>query len=156
MRHSQRNYVMKYKLFVLSVLALTLSSCAARQTAGQTPPQPRQPPTLRTIFIPAMNGYETNVASAIKAADVPVDIIAEKTRADLQVRPTFSDSGGIADVLYEKRTGHAPFSYLDVVDLETNHVLLSYPFLWSDHEDTRSKDAQEFARELKNKLAKAK
>jgi hypothetical protein len=147
---------MKYKLFALSILAATLSSCAARGTAGQTTPQPRQPPTLRTIFIPAMNGYEQNVVSAIRAAGVPVDIIAEKTRADLQVRPTFSNPGGIADVLYEKRTGHAPFSYLDVVELETNRVLLSYPFLWSDHEDTRSKDAQEFARELKNKLAKAK
>jgi hypothetical protein len=156
MRCKTTRYMMKYKLLALSIFALTLSSCAARHTAGQTPPQPRRTPTLRTIFIPAMNGYENNVVSAIKAANVPVDIIAEKTRADLQVRPTFSNSGGIADVLYEKRTGHAPFSYLDVVELETNRVLLSYPFLWSDHEDTRSRDAQEFARELKNKLAKAK
>jgi hypothetical protein len=155
MRYKTTRYTMKYKWIAFLILAFTLASCAARHTAGQTLP-PRQPPTLRTIFIPAMNGYEHNVASAIKAADVPVDIIAEKTRADLQVRPTFSNSGGIADVLYEKRTGHAPFSYLDVVELETNHILLSYPFLWSDHEDTRSRDAQEFARELKNKLAKAK
>src|SRR5580693_2984365 len=94
-RHEMMRYTMKYKLLALSIFALTLSSCAARHTAGQTPPQPRQTPTLRTIFIPVMNGYENNVASAIKAADVPVDIIAEKTRADLQVRPTFSNSGGI-------------------------------------------------------------
>jgi hypothetical protein len=147
---------MRYKLLALAILVATLSACAGRQTAGQTTPQPRPTPTLRTIFIPVMNGYESNVVSAIKAANVPVDIIAEKTKADLQVRPTFSNSGGIANVLYEKRTGHAPFSYLDVVELETNRVLLSYPFLWSDHEDTRSRDAQEFARELKNKLAKAK
>lgn len=156
MMYKTMRYTMKHKLLALSILALTLSSCAARHVAGQTTPQPRQPPTLRTIFIPAMNGYEQNVVRAIQAAGVPLDIIAEKTRADLQVRPTFSNAGGIADVLYEKRTGHAPFSYLDVVELETNHVLLSYPFLWSDHEDTRSRDAQEFARELKNKLAKAK
>jgi hypothetical protein len=140
-------------LLALSILTAALSACAARHTAGQTTPQPRDVPTLRTIFIPAMNGYERNVLSAIQAANVPVDIITEKTKADLQVRPSFSTSGGIADVLYEKRTGHAPLSYLDVVELETNRVLLSYPFLWSDHEDTRSRDAQEFARELKKKLA---
>jgi hypothetical protein len=144
---------MKYKLLALSILAATLSACAARHTAGRTAPQPRDVPTLRTIFIPVMNGYERNVVSAIQAADVPVNIIAEKTKADLQVRPSFSSSGGIAAVLYEKRTGHAPFSYLDVLELETNRVLLSYPFLWSDHEDTRSRDAAEFARELKKKLA---
>lgn len=144
---------MRYKLLALLILAASLSACAARHAAGQTAPQPRDVPTLRTIFIPAMNGYERSVLRAIQAADVPVDIITEKTKADLQVRPTFSNSGGIADVLYEKRTGHAPFSYLDVVELETNRVLLSYPFLWSDHEDTRSRDAQEFARELKKKLA---
>jgi len=143
---------MKYKLLALSILVATLSACAARHTAAQTSPQPRKTPTLRTIFIPVMNGYERNVVSAIQAADVPVDIIAEKAKADLQVRLSFSNSGGIADVLYEKRTGHAPFGYFDVLELETNRVLLSYPFLWSDHEDTRTRDAQEFARELKKKL----
>jgi hypothetical protein len=148
---------MKCKLAVLSILTVVLSSCAARHTAGQTNPQPQAPPTLRSIFIPAMDGYERNVLNAIQAADVPVDIIAERTKADLQVRLSVTNSGGIADVLYEKRTGHAPFRYLDVVELETNRVLLSYPFLWSDHEDTRARDAQEFARELKKKLtAKAK
>jgi len=134
------------------MLAATLTACAARRTAGQTT-LPPETPTLRTIFVPAMNGYERNVTGAIQAANVPVDIIGEKTKADLQVRLTLSNSGGIADVLYEKRTGHAPFSYLDVVELETNRVVLSYPFLWSDHEDTRSGDAAEFARELKKKLA---
>jgi hypothetical protein len=148
---------MRYKLLALSILVASLSACAARHTAGQTTPLPRDVPTLRTIFIPAMNGYERNVLSAIQAADVPVDIIADRTKADLQVRPSFSNSGGsIAGVLYQKSTGHAPFSYLDVVQLETNRVLLSYPFLWSDHEETRNWDAAEFARELKNKLAKAK
>ena len=151
---------MRYRVLAISIVAATLTACAAaRHTAGQTtqPPQPpTESPALRTIFIPAMNGYERNVLSAIQAAGVPVDIIAEKTKADLQVRPSFSTSGGIADVLYEKRTGHAPFSYFDVEELETNRVLLSYPFLWSDHEETRNWDAAEFARELKNKLAKAK
>jgi hypothetical protein len=147
---------MKYKLLALSILAATLSACAARNTAGPTTPRPRETATLRTIFIPAMNGYERNVVSAIRAAGVPVEMIADSTKADLQVRPTFSNSGGIAGVLYQKSTGHAPFSYLDVVELERNHVLLSYPFLWSDHEETRNYDAAEFARELKIKLAKAK
>ena len=147
---------MKYKLLALSILAATLSACAARNTTGPTTPQPRDTETLRTIFIPAMNGYERNVVSAIRAAGVPVEMIADRTKADLQVRPTFSNSEGIAGVLYQKRTGHAPFSYLDAVELERNHILLSYPFLWSDHEETRDYDAAEFARELKNKLAKAK
>jgi hypothetical protein len=147
---------MKYKLLALLILATALSACAARNTAGPTTPQPRDTATLRTIFIPVMSGYERNVVSAIRAAGVPVEMIADSTKAELQVRPTFSNSGGIAGVLYQKSTGHAPFSYLDVVQLETNHVLLSYPFLWSDHEETRNYDAAEFARELKNKLAKAK
>ena len=94
---------MKYKLLAISILAATLSACAARQRRRyRRRRSPERPPTLRTIFIPAMNGYERNVLSAIRAAGVPVDIIADRTKADLQVRPTFANSGGIADVLYEK------------------------------------------------------
>jgi hypothetical protein len=101
-----------------------------------------------------MDGYERNVATAFAAAEVPLGIVTEKAKADLQVRPTFSKSdSSIGAVLYKKQTGHEPFCFLDVVEVETNRVLLSYPFLWTDHEDTRSRDAQEFARELKKKLA---
>lgn len=142
---------MRLATLYLAMFALALSGCAARQPAPQAA-QSRETPSLRTLYIPTMGGYEKNVLSAIRAAGVPVNVIDERTKADLQVRPTFSNEGSIGDVLYQKRTGHAPFSYFDVVELETNRVLLSYPFLWSDHEDTRNRDAQEFARELKKKL----
>jgi hypothetical protein len=100
-----------------------------------------------------MDGYEKNVASAFAAADVPVEIVTDKAKADLQVKPTFSKSdSSIGAVLYKKQTGHEPFSYLDVVEVETNRTLLSYPFLWTDYEVSRIRDGQEFARELKNKL----
>jgi len=145
---------MRYRLLALAIFAAFLSACAAHRTAGPAVQQPAANATLRTIFIPEMSGYEKNVASALHAAAVPVTIVDDSAKSDFQVRPTFSNSGGIADVLYEKRTGHAPFSYLDVLDPETKQVLLSYPFLWSDHEETRNRDAQEFARELKKKLAK--
>lgn len=142
----------RFAPFYLAMLALALIGCAARPAAPQAA-QPRQAPSLRTLYIPTMRGYEKNILSAIRAAAVPVIVIDERSKADLLVRPTFSNGqGSLGDVLYEKRTGHAPFSYLDVVELETNRVLLSYPFLWSDHEDTRNRDAQEFARELKKKL----
>ena len=102
-----------------------------------------------------MGGYERNVLSAIRAAGVPVSVTDEPSKADLQVRPTFPKGGGsIGDVLYQKSTGHAPFSYLDVVETERKRVLLSYPFLWSEHEETRNYDAQEFARELNKKLTR--
>ena len=100
-----------------------------------------------------MDGYEKDVAGAFAAADVPVQIVTDKAKADLQVKPTFSKSdSSIGSVLYKKQTGHEPFSYLDVVEVETNRTLLSYPFLWTDYEVSRIRDAQEFARELKNKL----
>jgi hypothetical protein len=148
----------RYRALVVPMVAATLTACAtARHTAGQTtqPPQaPAESAPRRTIFLPAMDGYEKSVAGALAAADVPVGIVPEKAKADLQVRPAFSRSdSSIGAVLYAKRTGHEPFSYLDVVEVETNRVLLSYPFLWSDFEVTRSRDAQGFARELKKKLA---
>ena len=140
---------------LLLILAVALTACAARHPSVQAAqqPQPGETPVLKTLYIPAMGGYETNVLNAIRAAAVPVNVIDEKAKADLQLRPTFPNGGGsIGDVLYEKRTGHAPFSYLDVVETESNRVLVSFRFLWSDHEDTRNRDAQEFARELKKKL----
>jgi len=97
-----------------------------------------------------MDGYENDVVRALGAAQVPVEIVTDKTKADLQVKPTLSHWE--PSMRIQKATGHAPFSFLDVVDVETNRVLLSYPFLWTDYEVTRSRDAQEFARELKNKL----
>jgi hypothetical protein len=154
-----RRKQMRFATLHLVILAMALTGCAARYTsAGNVhaaqQPQPRDTPALRTLYIPAMGGYEKNVLNAIEAAKVPVNVIDERSKADLQVRPTLPNGrGSMGDVLYEKRTGHAPFSYLDVVELERNRVLLSYPFLWSDHEDTRNRDAQEFARELKKKLA---
>ncbi len=145
---------MRYRLFALAIFSAFLSACAAHHTAGPAVRQPAANATLTTIFIPEMSGYEKNVASALRAAVVPVILVDDRAKSDFQVRLTFPNSGGIADVLSRKSTGHAPFSYLDVVDPETRHVLLSYPFLWSEHEETRNRDAQEFARELKNKLAK--
>jgi hypothetical protein len=145
---------MRHTTLPLLILAVALTACAARHSAAQLaqPSPPGETPTRRTIFIPAMGGYEKNVLTALRAASVPVTLIDDRTKADLQVRPRFPNGGGIGDVLSEKRNGHAPFSYFDVVELEAHRVLLSYPFLWSEHEDTRNRDAQEFARELKKKL----
>jgi hypothetical protein len=143
------------RVLVILILAASLTACASARRATVQVPQQSSPasPTRRTIFIPVMDGYEKNVASAFAAADVPVEIVTDKAKADLQVKPTFSKSdSSIGAVLYKKQTGHEPFSYLDVVEVETNRTLLSYPFLWTDYEVSRIRDGQEFARELKNKL----
>jgi len=145
----------RYGLLALSILATSLTACAsARHTAAQVPQHASTVGlTRRTMFVPLMDGYEKNVVSALSVGEVAVEIVTEKAKADLQIRPTLSKGdSSIGAVLYRKQTGHEPFSYLDVVEVETNRTLLSYRFLWTDYEVSRVRDAQEFARELKNKL----
>lgn len=139
---------MRHKVLAFMIMVSALTVCAAaRPTATQTAPPSAQTLARKTIFIPAMDGYEDYVASAFRSAEVPVDIVTVKSKADLQVRPTFSYSRTA-----QKGTGHEPFSWLDVVEVDTNRTVVSYPFLCTDYEVTRGRDAQEFARELKNKL----
>jgi hypothetical protein len=144
---------MKCKMLALFILAFGFTACAARRTATQSPQTTHASSlnqTRRTLYIPVMDGYEKNVVSALNLGEVPVQIVTEQSKADLQVKPTLSR--WYPGMPVAKGSGHGPFSYFDVVEVETHHTLLSYPFLWTDYEVSRYRDAQEFARELKKKL----
>lgn len=141
---------MKCKMLALSILAIGFTACAARGIATQLPQISSSNQMRKTLFIPTMDGYEKNVITALNLGEVPVQIVTEQSKAELQVKPTLSR--WYPGMAVAKGSGHGPFSYFDVVEVETHHTLLSYPFLWTDYEVSRYRDAQEFARELKKKL----
>jgi hypothetical protein len=145
---------MRYRVFAISIAAVTILAIAMlSRAAAQTAQQPEKSTTRRTLFLPAMAGFERNIIGALRFADAPVDIVTEQADSDLQVKLTRGNSTpGMQALLYRKVTGHDPEDFLDVVDLRTNRVLLTYHFFWTDDGDGRARDAQEFAAELKKKL----
>jgi hypothetical protein len=145
---------MSFARIVASILGVTLAVFLAARAAAQTKQPSARTPERTTIFVPAMNGFEKQLIAAFTAQEVPIDAVTEQAVSDLRVRPTFPNSlPSMEVVLYKKETGHAPFSFLDVVDAKTNRTILTYPFLWTDDQVTRSRDAREFAAELKKKLS---
>src|ERR1700733_13696607 len=133
---------MKPRLVRFALLATTLLV-----GSGATAQQGR-----RTIFLPRMGGFERNVAGALKAQQVPVDVVPEESKPDLKGEFTPAGSlGGTAAVLHEK-TGRYPEDILDVKQVDSRRTLLRYRFFLMDDPDSRARVAVEFAQELRKKL----
>jgi hypothetical protein len=111
------------------------------------------PPERPTIFVPAMSGFERYVSVALQNEEVPVQVVGDQAKADFSAHytPAGAFPGDVA--VYHAKTGRYPEDIIEVVPADTKRILLRYRFYLMEDPDSRARAADEFARELKKKLA---
>jgi hypothetical protein len=111
------------------------------------------PPERQTIFVPAMNGFERYISVALHNEEVPVEVVTTGATADFSAQYTPASAFPGDAAIYHSKTGRYPEDIIEVVPADSRRILLRYRFYLMEDPGSRARAADEFARELKKKLA---
>lgn len=105
----------------------------------------------KNIYIDKMGGFETFLADALKARELPVNVVLERDQPDLKVQ-LGKRLSGYAELIYSKQTGRRSESRLTVIDTATGKALLHFDFHLGRTDEARKRNAERFADTLRRKL----
>ena len=137
--------------FLLVVLMLAAVSGMTQDTAKAVPAGAK-------VFInPMKDGFETNLAEALKAKKVPVEIVTDKSKADFEISGT-SDTkkAGAAKIIFMGSWHSSEQASITLTNLKSGESVWAYAVNKSDSAHGKRSSAEACAKHLKEKIESGK
>jgi hypothetical protein len=111
-------------------------------------------PAGAKVFInPMADGFETNLADALKSKKVPVEIVTEKDKADFEITGTSeSKKAGAAKILITGSWRSREQASITVTNLKSGEAVWAYSVNKSDSAHGKRSTAEACAKHLKEKI----
>jgi len=137
---------MSKRLLLLLTLALAVSGFA--QDAGKSIPAGSK------VFISPINdGFEKNLAEALKAKKVPLEVVTEKEKADFEITGSSeSKKAGAAKILITGSWHSREQASITVTNLKSGEAVWAYSVNKSDSAHGKRSTAEACAKHLKDKV----
>jgi len=130
---------MKAIITVIAGLALALPSMAQDRS---------------TLYVDRMDGMEPYVEKALQDIRLGFNFVEELKRPDLKASLEQKHSAA-GEILYKTKLGRSDTHTLQLWDVDRHEVIASYEFsLTNSSEEARRKAADEFAKRVKEAMAK--
>ena len=111
-------------------------------------------PTGSKVFINPMNdGFEKELITAFEAKKVPLEVVAEKEKADFEISGTSeSKKAGVAKVLIMGSWHSSEQASITVTNLKTGEAVWAYSVNKANSAHGKRSTAEACAKHLKNKI----
>jgi len=131
----------------LGFAALAIGMLAAILTT----PLPAQ--ERKTIYVDRMEGLEPFVEKALLAVELPFDFIEEAKQPELKASLSRMHSA-YGEILYKHKIGRNETHRLELRDVSRNKVIASHTFQLKGDDESRQREAREFAEKVKKSYGK--
>jgi hypothetical protein len=134
-------------LSLLVMLMLAVVSGLAQDSAKAIPAGSK-------VFINTMkDGFETDLADALKAKKVPVEVVTDKEKADFEITGTSeSKKAGAAKILLRGSWRSSEQASITVTNLKSGEAVWAYSVNKSDSAHGKRSTAEACAKHLKEKI----
>jgi hypothetical protein len=149
---------LRRKTTVLSALAVVWATVGAAQTPAQTPPAPaeadmRIPAGSRLYIAPIEGGYDTYLAAAIHKKEVPVILVADKSKADFELSGvTETERAGWAKTIFLASTATNEDASIKIVNLKSGVIVFGYNVHKTNSARGKQSSSEACAKHLKDKI----
>ncbi len=145
-------------LVVPALVACVAGAALAQQAPALSQDADARIPAGARVFIGAIEGgYDIYLSAAIHKKEVPVVIVADKSKADFEMSGvTESEKAGWAKVVFWGNTSTAEQASVKMVNLKTSTVVWGYNVNKSSSARGKQSSAESCAKHLKEKIEKGK
>jgi hypothetical protein len=113
---------MKRVLSILVLSFLCFSFLSIEATAIT-----RKIPANSKVYVASMDGFETYIIAAMKEKDVPVQVVADRERADYEIRGTSeTEKAGWARTIFTGQTRSNEQASITLADVKTSEIIFAY------------------------------
>ena len=136
---------------VLAVLCCVLQFCVFASAAEEGPAILKN----AKVYIAPMNGFETYIMAAMEKKHVPLQIVADKTKADYEINGNAeSRKPGWAKVIFAKQTRSDEQASINLTDLKTGAIVFAYAVNKQNSVHGKQSAAEACAKHLKERIEK--
>ncbi len=86
----------------------------------------RKIPANSKVYVAPMDGFETYIIAAIKEKDVPVQVVADREKADYEIRGTSeTEKAGWARTIFTGQTRSNEQASITLADVKTSEIIFA-------------------------------
>ena len=142
------------KKMILTILCIVFTAVCALAQDEAKPVAGKVVPAGIKVFLNTMpDGYETDLAAALKAKKVPVEIVTDKTQAEYEITgASESKKAGVAKKLIFGSWRSAEQASITLTNLKSGEVVWAYSVNKSNSAHGKRSTAEACAKHLKDKI----
>jgi hypothetical protein len=142
---------MRRLLCFIVLAAASLVALPKEKTAEKPiPPQSK-------LYLAPMNGFETDLRSAIEAKHVPVQLVSEREQADFEIKGSAdSQKAGAAKKIIMGSWHSKEEASVQVFDVKTSEMVYAYSYHNDNSMHGKKSAAESIAKHLKDKVESSK
>lgn len=134
-------------------LAWSVVVSAAQAPAAPNDADMRIPPGARLFIAPIEGGYDTYLAAAMHKKEVPLILVADKSKADFELSGvTETEKAGWAKTIFMGSTSTNEDASIKIVNLKTGVIVFGYNVHKSNSARGKQSSSEACAKHLKEKI----
>ena len=137
------------RLVCVALIAFATMGVSAPKHKANEKPIPAQ----SKLYIAPMNGFETELRTAIEAKHVPVQVVTDRDQADFEIKGTAeSQKAGAAKKIIMGSWHSKEEASIQVFDVKSSEIVYAYSYHNDNSMHGKKSAAESLAKHLKDKI----